>query len=121
MGVESNVLRLPVPREMVTCHLTVPRFDNVIALEEDVPTGLSAVATEMERVAEQFDGLARLFEDCSDASYAPETFFINGQLTFVFKIPRNWVQRLVELGWGAEELDIEGGGTVPSGPEISDA
>jgi len=121
MGVESKVLRLPVPQEKVTCHLTVPRFDNVIALEEDVPTGLSAIATQMERVAEQFDGLARVFEDCPDASYTPETCFINGQLTFVFQIPRNRVQRLRELGWSVEDLDIKGEGTVPSRPEISDA
>ena len=120
MGHEFKVLRLPVPREKVTCHLTVPGFASVIALEEDVATGMSALATEMERVAEQFDGLARIFEDCSDATYSPHTTFIDGHLTFVFQVPRSWVRRLRELGWSPDDLEVEAEGTMPSESEISD-
>jgi hypothetical protein len=121
MGSESKVLRLPVPREKVTCHLTVPRFDHAIGNEEDVPSGMAAIASEMERVAEQFDTLAHIFEECSEASYSPQTFFINGHLTFVFQVPRRMVQRLRELGWSAGDLDVEPEGTVPSETEFSDA
>lgn len=120
MGDESKVVRLPVPSAKVTCHLTVPRFDTVIDGEEDVPSGLAAMATEMERVAEQFDGLARIFEDCQDASYSSQVLFVNGHLTFEFQVPRDRVKRLRELGWSAEDLDVQPEGTVPDQSDFSD-
>lgn len=121
MSDEPNVLRLPVPSEKVTCHLTVPRFDYVIGLEGDVPSGLASLATEMEHVAEQFDALASVFEECEDASYSPKVLFVNGHLTFEFQVPRNMVNRLRELGWSPEDLDVQPGGRVSTESDFSDA
>jgi hypothetical protein len=121
MDDESKVVRLPVPGDLVTCHLTIPRFDYVIGLEEDVPSGLSALGTEMERVAEQFDNLSNVFEDCGDATYSSNVLFVNGHLTFEFQVPRHWLKRLRELGWDADDLDVGPEGTVPSKSDFSDA
>jgi hypothetical protein len=121
MGDKSKVLRLPVPSEKVTCHLTIPRFDYVIGLEEDTSSGLTAMAAEMERVADQFDNLAQVFEECPEATYSSSVLFCNGHLTFEFQIPRVWAKRLRELGWSSEDLDVEGEGTVPSESDFSDA
>jgi len=120
MGDDSKVVRLPVPSEKVTCLLTVPRFDSIIDGEEDVPSGLAAMATEMERVAEQFDGLARIFEECPDASHTSGVVFVNGRLTFEFQVPRDRVKRLRELGWNAEDLAVQPEGTVPDHSDFSD-
>lgn len=120
MGSEANVVRLPVG-EQITCHLTVPRFGDTIAEEDDTPSGLSALGTQMEFVAEQFHSLAKIFFDCPEATYSPKTFFVNGQLTFVFQVPRRFVSRLRELGWSADDLDVEAEGTVTRESETSDA
>lgn len=123
MGTEAKLLRLPARRDKATCHLTIPRFDSVIRRGGNAPSGLSALATEMERVAEQFDQLAHIFDECSDATYSPEVFFIDGRLTFVFQIPHRFVQQLRELGWRPEDLDVDHGpdGRVPDESDISDA
>lgn len=120
MGTEAKLLRLPVPTEKATCHLTIPRFDHVIALEEDIPSGMAALATEMVRVGEQFDALAQIFDECEEGSYNTGASFIEGHLTFVFQIPRKYVKRLRELGWCAEDLDVPAEGTVEE-PDESDA
>ena len=99
----------------------MPRFNYVIGLEEDVPTGMAVLATEVGRVGEQFDALSRIFQESPESTYTSDTVFINGQLTFVFQVPRRWVPRLRELGWEPADLDVQPEGTVPNESDISDA
>jgi hypothetical protein len=109
---DLKVLSFPTGKEMVTCHLTVPRFDEVIREEYRVEEGLESLAAQMEFVAEQFASLARVFAEFPDSSYSPETYFINGNLTFVFRVPRRVLPRLRAQGWEPDDLDVETGGRV---------
>lgn len=100
---EAKVLRFPVPEERVTCRLRVPRFGDTIAECEDVPSGLSALAIKMQRVAENFDEVAQIFDECDEATYCGQTCYVDGLLTFEFYVPRRFLPRLRELGWEPEE------------------
>jgi hypothetical protein len=123
MATGANVLRFPVADDRIVCHVTVPKPTVVLRDAPDDPTGMSCVAVGMQYVAERFDDLAIIFEECPEARYAPEVIFIDGRYTFVFQVPRRYSRQLIEMGWDARDVDVppektvvpgEGSGRVPT-------
>jgi len=106
MATGANVLRLPVPEETICCHVTVPNATALLRAAPDEPTGMSSVAVAMQQVAERFDDLAIVFEECPEASYVPHMHILDGHLTFVFRVPRRYRDQLVRMGWTADDIDV---------------
>jgi hypothetical protein len=99
MASEAKILRFPIPEELVVCRLKIPRFSEIIELEEDAPSGMAAMAVEYQRIAERFDELAQLFDEYPEAKYCTDTLYVEGHLTFEFYVPRRCLNRLKQLGW----------------------
>lgn len=123
MATEAKVLRFPAAEDTITCHVTVPNVTAKLRDAPDTATGMSCVAAAMQYVAERFDDLAILFEECDDASFLPGTHFVDGRYTFIFQLPRRYARQLLEMGWEDLEVDVppdrtvelDGGpGTVPN-------
>lgn len=106
MASEAKVLRFPSPDEKITCHVRFPNVSETLQEHEDVPVGMSHVAVAMQRVAERFDDLAILFEECPSASFPVGTHFCDGSLVFIFQIPRRYRTSLLEMGFEPGEVDI---------------
>ena len=102
---EAKVLRFPVADETITCHVRFPNVSETIQEHGDMSVGMSHVAVAMQRVAERFDDLAILFEECPGASYTTGTHFRDGSVVFIFQIPRRYRQSLLEMGFEPVEVD----------------
>jgi hypothetical protein len=102
----ADVLRFPVAEDRIFCHVTVPNATATLRDAPDNPTGMSCVAVGMQHVAERFDDLALLFEECPEASYVPGMTFLDGRYTFVFQIPRRYRQQLLDMGWDERDVDV---------------
>jgi len=106
MASEAKVLRFPAVDEKITCHVRFPNVSETLQEHEDVSVGMSHVAVGMQRVAERFDDLAILFEECPEASFTVGTHFNDGSLVFIFQIPRRYRSALFEMGFEPLEVDI---------------
>jgi hypothetical protein len=106
MASEANILRFPPADEKITCHVRIPNVSQLLGTCEDNASGMSHVAVAMQHVAERFDDLAILFEECPDATVVSGTHFLDGHYTFVFQIPRRYRKQLVDMGWDSIELDV---------------
>lgn len=106
MASEANILRFPSADEKITCHVRIPNVSQLLGVCPDAASGMSHVAVAMQHVAERFDDLAILFEECPEASVVSGTYFIEGHYTFVFKIPRRYRKQLVDMGWDPVEVDV---------------
>ncbi len=106
MASEAKVLRFPSPDEKITCHVRFPNVSETLQEHGDVSVGMSHVAVAMQRVAERFDDLAILFEECPAASFTVGTHFADGSLVFIFQIPRRYRTSLLEMGFEPVEVDI---------------
>jgi len=106
MATGAKVLRFPGAQDTITCHVTVPNVTSKLRDAPDTPTGMSCVAVAMQYVAERFDDLAILFEECPEASYEPGAHFLDGRYTFIFRIPRRYLRQLMEMGWDQVEVDV---------------
>lgn len=99
MASEANVLPFPRADEKLTCHVRFPNVSVALQEHDDIAVGMSHVAVALQQVAEQFDDLAILFEDCPQATYKPGTHFIDGELVFIFEVPRRFLPTLLEMGF----------------------
>lgn len=115
MATEAKVLRFPAAEDTITCHVTVPNVTATLRDAPDTATGMSCVAAAMQYVAERFDDLAIIFEECAEASFVAGTHFIDGRYTFVFQLPRRYTRQLLEMGWEELEIDVPPERTV--GPD----
>ena len=115
MATEADVLRFPVIEGSISCHVTVPNATSVLRDAPDDPTGMSCVAAGMQYVAERFDDLAILFEECPEATYIPQVVFLDGRYTFIFQIPRRYRQQLIKMGWDVKDVDVAPEKTVEPG------
>lgn len=106
MAAPANVIQFRGAHEKMTCHVRVPNVSEMLREYGDVPTGLSHVAVAMQQVAERFDDLAFLFDECSEATMVSGTHFIDGHYTIVFEIPRKYRHQLLEMGWDPAEVDV---------------
>lgn len=106
MASEAKVLPFPSADEKITCHVRFPNVSETLGEHRDVSEGMSHVAVAMQRVAERFDDLAILFEECPGASYSVGTHFVDGHLVFVFQIPRRYRTSLFEMGFEPVEVDL---------------
>jgi len=109
MGTEANVLPFPTAGEKLTYRLPFPSVSEILREVEGVPAGMSHVAAHMQEVAESFDSLACVFEECAGATYEPGTHFYDGCLVFVFHVPRRYRDYLSDLGFEPVE-PVEVGG-----------
>lgn len=107
MAASANVIQFPGSHEKITCHVRVPNVSEVLRGCSDVPSGISHAAVAMQHVAERFDDLALLFEECPEAKMISGTHFIDGHYTIVFEIPRRYRHELLEMGWDPAEVDVE--------------
>jgi len=99
MASEANVLPFPSADEKLTYHIWFPNVSSTLGEHEDPAAGMSHVAVAMQQVAEQFDDLALLFEECPEATYKTGTHFIDGHLVFVFQVPRRYRSSLLKMGF----------------------
>ena len=106
MATGANILRFPVTNDRMLCHVTVPNAVAILRNAPDDPTGMSGVAVGMQHVAERFDDLAIIFEECSEAKYVPSVVFLEGRYTFVVQIPRRYKAQLIKMGWNPEDIDV---------------
>ena len=106
MALEAKILRFPVAEEKITCYVRIPNVSLMLGENGELASGMSHVAVAMQHVAERFDDLAILFEECPEATFQTGTRFFDGYYTFVFEIPRRYRQQLVEMGWNPDDVDV---------------
>lgn len=106
MDVEGKILRMPMAEELVECHLHLPNFAQVKRDNSDAASGLTDLASMFQGIADRFDVLAEIFGECARAGYSPDSYFVNGCLTFVFQVPRRYLPQLLEQGWSEDEVDV---------------
>lgn len=106
MDIEGKVLRMPIAEELVECHIQLPNFAQVKREDPNRSLGMSTLASMFQGISERFDVLAEIFGECSRAGYSPDSYFVNGCLTFVFQVPRRYLPRLLEEGWSEDEVDV---------------
>jgi len=103
---EANVLRFPPADEKITCHLRFPVVSEIVGGYEDVSEGLSHAASAMQYVAERFDDLSTVFEECFEATYQTGTHFVDGALVFIFEVPRRYRASLLKMGFEEGGVDV---------------
>jgi hypothetical protein len=106
MSDEGKVLHLPTADELVECHLRLPNFAQAKRENSASSSSMLALASMFQETSERFDVLAEIFGECGRAGYSPDSYFIHGSLTFVFQVPRRYLPRLLEEGWGQDEVDV---------------
>lgn len=112
MASTAKVLQFPCAEEMITCHVPFPNVSEIVQEHEDTSEGMSHVAVAMQQVAERFDDLALLFEECPGATFTTGTHFVDGRLVFIFQIPRRYRTSVLEMGFDPVEAYRKPGGTV---------
>jgi hypothetical protein len=106
MASEAKVLLFPSPDEKITCQLRFPNIGQTVAAGDGDASGMSHVAVAMQRVAERFDDLALLFEECDEITYTEGTTFVDGYRVFEFQVPRRYRSYLLEAGFHPDEVDV---------------
>lgn len=106
MKSEAKVLQFPAVDQKMTCHVRFPNVSGILQSEEYTHDGMTYAAAEMQEVAERFDDLALLFEECPEASFSSGTHFHDGGLVFIFQVPRRYRPQLLEMGFDPIDVDV---------------
>lgn len=106
MASEAKVLDFPSLDEKILCHVRFPNASKMLEDLGDPASGMSHVAVALQHVAERFDDLAILFEECPEATFVSGTYFLDGYYTFLFEIPRRYRKQLMDMGWDPVEVDV---------------